>query len=261
MDAAAVQRLEELAFTALPALETERYDGWVLRAAGGYTGRANSAAPLYPGRLALDKKLAYLEDWYWSRGLRPSVRLTDAAEPPELDELLAERGYTVREGAVSVRARPLDGNDYPPDAVEVFEGPMPTEWLEALARFQPRVAEHFDAVRDLFSRLPRSSAFALIRHQAEPAALGRAVSEDGHVGLFDVFTRDDLRNRGLATDLTLALLSWGAAHGARQAYLQVLTVNDPAHQLYDRLGFREVYRYWYRELAGGVLGRLGTGGR
>ena len=43
---------------ALPALESETYDGWVHRAAGGYTGRANSAAPLDPGELDPAEKIS-----------------------------------------------------------------------------------------------------------------------------------------------------------------------------------------------------------
>ena len=243
---AAVLQIEELALNALPALESELYDGWVLRAAGGYTGRANSAAPLYAGELETPDKIAFTENWYRSRDLRPMIRLTPAAHPADLDPLLEERGYTLRDEGVSVQARPLDGNDFAADAVEVSGGPMPERWLAALASFQSRVEQHREAVRNLLSRLPASSAFAMIRREAAPAAIGRAVVEDGHVGLFDVFTHPDQRRRGLATDITLALLGWGAGKGANQAYLQLVPDNDAAYRLYRRLGFEEIYRYWYR---------------
>jgi RimJ/RimL family protein N-acetyltransferase len=163
-----------------------------------------------------------------------------------LDRLLENRGYSLRDDGVSVQTRPVDEQDSPTDAVEVAEGPVPEGWLSALAGFQSRVDQHLDTVRRLFSRLPATSAFAMIRRDAKAAAIGRAVFESGHLGLFDVFTHADLRNQGLATDITRALLAWGAAYGATRAYLQVENSNETAGRLYRRLGFKEAYRYWYR---------------
>ena len=42
------------------------------------------------------------------------------------------------------------------------------------------------------------------------------------------------------------LLAHGQRNGARTAYLQVMLNNPPALQLYEDLGFKEVYQYWYR---------------
>lgn len=243
---AAVRKLEELSLTGLPALESETFDGWILRAAGGYTRRANSAMPLEPGSRPQEEKIHYCERWYRERGLPTLLRLTPIAEPPGLDEELDRRGYVPRDGEVSVRWRPIDGHDHPVEAVVVKTGAAPEEWVQTLARFQERVAADLPTVRRVLSRLPTQSAFAMIRNHAAPAAIGRAVYQDGYVGIFDIFTRPDLRRRGLATDLSLALLGWGARHGATRAWLQVLAANDEAHLLYQRLGFREEYRYWYR---------------
>ena len=231
---------------ALPALESEHYDGWILRAAGGYTGRANSAAPLYPGTLETIHKIVYTETWFQSRALTPMIRLTPAAQPAGLDLLLEERKYSLRDEGVSVQAVELDGSYSPVGPVEVVEGPIPRSWLAMLASLQPRVEQHFDAASDLFSRLPVSSAFAAVRRDGAPAAIGRAVLENDDVGLFDVATHPDLRRGGLATDITMALLNWGSRRGATRAYLQVESGNDPALRLYRRFGFEEVYRYWYR---------------
>lgn len=231
---------------ALPALESETYDGWVLRAAGGYTGRANSAAPLDTGELDPAEKISYTEAWYRSRGLPPMIRLTPAAQPAGLDLVLEEREYSLRDEGVSVQAVELDGSYAAVGAVEVVDGPVPRSWPAMLASLQPRVEQRFDAASDLISRLPVSSAYAAVRRDGAPVAVGRAVVENGDVGLFDIITRADLRRRGLATDITLALLDWGSRHGATRAYLQVESGNDPALLLYRRFGFEEVYRYWYR---------------
>ena len=241
-----IRLLEGRALNALPALEEEDYDGWILRAAGGYTGRANSAAPLDPGERDPAEKISYTEAWYRSRGLPPMIRLTPAAQPAGLDLLLEEREYSLRDEGVSVQAVKLDGSYSPVGPVEVVEGPIPRSWLAMLASLQPRVKQRFDAASDLFSRLPVSSAFAAVRRDGAPAAIGRAVLENDDVGLFDIATHPDLRRGGLATDITMALLNWGSRRGATRAYLQVEPRNDPALRLYRRFGFEEAYRYWYR---------------
>ena len=232
---------------ALPALESELFDGWVLRAAGGYTGRANSAAPLYPGHLETAEKITHTETWFRARGLTPMIRLTAAAQPANLEAVLAERGnWLLRDEGVSVQTRLLDGEGPRMDGIEIAEGPVPEEWLMALAGFQPSVADHIEEVHRVFARLPAASAFALVQDGTTPAAIGRAVFENGHIGVFDVFTRSDLRRRGLAAAVTRSLLAWGVHNGATRAYLQVIPSNEAACHLYAGLGFSEAYRYWYR---------------
>ena len=77
-------------------------------------------------------------------------------------------------------------------------------------------------------------------------ATGLAILEDGHVGLFDVVTREGARRRGFARTIVAALLRWGWEQGARQSYLQVEEGNAPAIALYGQFGFTLAYRYWYR---------------
>jgi ribosomal protein S18 acetylase RimI-like enzyme len=60
-----------------------------------------------------------------------------------------------------------------------------------------------------------------------------------------VETRPAARRRGLARQIVQSLVAHGAAQGARHAYLQVSSANEPARALYDRLGLsvHHVYRY------------------
>jgi ribosomal protein S18 acetylase RimI-like enzyme len=41
---------------------------------------------------------------------------------------------------------------------------------------------------------------------------------------------------------------WGEDHGAQKVFLQVETDNEPALALYESMGFKTLYTYWYRIL-------------
>ena len=68
----------------------------------------------------------------------------------------------------------------------------------------------------------------------------------GWLGLFDIVTHPQKRGQGYAQRLIRQLAAWGASQHASGAYLQVMLNNPPALSLYQRLGFKEAYRYWYR---------------
>jgi GNAT superfamily N-acetyltransferase len=79
-------------------------------------------------------------------------------------------------------------------------------------------------------------------------ACGQFAIEAELVGLYDVFTRESERGRGLAQMLCQHLLSLAAKRGAQVAYLQVEFDNVVARRIYERLGFAEGYKYHYRQL-------------
>src|SRR5258708_37324392 len=92
----------------------------------------------------------------------------------------------------------------------------------------------------------RVRCFGTLKERDNTAVVGLAVAERGYVGLFDIVTAGAYRNRGLGTQLLLHLMQWGKANYAHSAYLQVMRNNSPALNLYAKLGFREIYSYWYR---------------
>ncbi|HUX85631.1 MAG TPA: GNAT family N-acetyltransferase [Chloroflexota bacterium] len=91
-----------------------------------------------------------------------------------------------------------------------------------------------------------STTFATSRFDGETVAVGLAVRERDHVGLFDVVTAPHRRNQGIGRRMMSTLLRWGRDDRATTGYLQVMRTNAPALHLYEKLGFREAYRYWYR---------------
>ncbi|MBK9746473.1 MAG: hypothetical protein IPO91_06785 [Chloroflexi bacterium] len=71
-----IQTIELISMRAWPALEEVDYDGWRLRSAKGYTGRANSVYPFSAGMVALDEKIDHCERFYAERGLKTRFKLT-----------------------------------------------------------------------------------------------------------------------------------------------------------------------------------------
>ena len=79
----------------MPALQQILFDGWVLRFARGYTKRANSINPLFGSALEVGAKVDACARLYEEKGLPPIYRLTPFSHPPELDPVLAQRGYRI----------------------------------------------------------------------------------------------------------------------------------------------------------------------
>ena len=86
----------------------------------------------------------------------------------------------------------------------------------------------------------------MLLDNGQPVACGLGVCEGDKVGLFDIVTEPSQRGKGLGQQLIAGILAWAVDNGAQTAYLQVMLNNEAALRLYEKLGFREIYQYWYR---------------
>lgn len=234
--------LERAAMSAWPALETVEDGGWVLRFAGGYTRRANCATALGPDGGDLGARIAWCEDAFTRRSLPPIFRLLSAGGPAGLDAALGAAGYARGDEAL-VMALDLAGARL--GAAPVPESLPLDPWLDLHDRFGGRLGAQRETHRAMLDLIPGKRLLGVVRADGPPAGCGLAVADGPLLGLFDLAVDPALRGRGLGRRLVDGLLRWGAGRGARSAYLQVLAANA-AVRLYERTGFREVYRYWYR---------------
>ncbi len=239
------RRIEEAALNAWPAVTQITYDGWVLRFANGYTKRANSVNPLYPSEIALKEKIDYCERAYAERGLPPIFRLIEPFVPSDLDSTLAEQGY---EAFHPTRVMGLDLSAYEEMAsigFQIREHPL-DPWLEIFSQLSGYNFEKQPLHRKILEKIPTPPLFVSGEISGQPVTCGLGVLQDELIGIFDIVTHPDHRNQGLAAKLVREILNWGRERGAEQAYLQVMDSNAPARNLYTKLGFRDLYRYWYR---------------
>jgi len=237
--------LEELTLNAWPSLQSMVYDGWVLNFSAGYTRRANSVNPLYPSSVPLDEKIATCERAYARVGTPPVFKVCSRSEH-DLDASLDRHGYAAQaETSVQV----ADLADPVGDPTIELSVDLDESWLDDFCALTLTPDRWRPTMGAMLRKIAPEHAFARLRHDSAPTALGMAVAERGWVGLFDIVVDQGWRNQGLGYRLVSTLLHWGQKTGATRAHLAVMADNAPALALYTRLGFREVYRYWYRAWA------------
>lgn len=235
------RRLEELSLNSSAPPGQLLYDGWLLRLLPGKAKRARSVNPVYPSTQPLDGKIAYCERLYGRARLPALFRLTPFSAPPELDAVLAQRGYG-RFDETAVECAPIAA-DARADGAEVANLPR---WVEAIGELRGSPPEHRAAHLARLEGMPLPMRAVLLEEAGRVVATGLTIVEDEAAGLFDIVTAPDARRRGHARRIVATLLAVARGMGARHAYLQVQADNEAARRLYRQFGFGERYRYWYR---------------
>ncbi|MCZ6558632.1 MAG: GNAT family N-acetyltransferase [SAR324 cluster bacterium] len=240
-----LRTIEEASLNAWPPLRQMLLDGWLLRFSDGFTRRANSVHALYAGQMDAEHKVGLCEEMYAGHPLGCVFRITPLAQPPGLDELLARRGY-VREAETSVRVlEALPEEARGPGELALEDG-ADGDWPALFGSMNGVAERHLPILRGILGNISAQKTFATLRVDGRAVACGLGVRERESVGLFDIVTEPAERRKGYSRRLIAGLLAHAAAQGARRAYLQVMLDNAAALTLYDQLGFRELYRYWYR---------------
>lgn len=234
--------LERLAAGTWRGLEEERFGDWLLRAGGGFTGRANSVLVVGRPPEPLPQAVATVTRWYADRGLRPRAQVPMPGGTAA-DGALDAAGWH-RDDDNLVLTAPITG--WPSASMPVELRPEPDDaWLSGY-RYRgtplPAVARQVLLAAD-------GPVFASVRLDDPPAplaAVARGVLSDGWLVVTAVTVEDRYRRQGLATAVMAALGAWAHEQGGHSCLLQVAGDNAPALALYARLGFTEHHRYHYR---------------
>ena len=246
-----IAEFERMAALHWRATEVERLGDWLLRAAGGFSGRANSALPAgdpgMPAQRAVDEVAA----WYSRRGLAPAVHIAtrlDDGDPGDaggaFDGLLAARGWRLRdpEPVIVMTARSESVAAHRSDAgIRLHAEPGP-EWLAAW-RFLGQPAP--PQARPLLLSAP-AQVFASVRRDGRVVATGRLSVAGGWAGITAITVDEAWRRGGLGLAVTAELAAQAVARDAGQVFLQVGRENTGARALYRRCGFTDRHRYHYR---------------
>ncbi len=248
--ALSIAELEGVAALGWRAPEEAPLGGWSLRAAAGFTGRANSALAVGDPGLPLADALTRVCDWYAARGLPPMIAIPHPLGPPcdsHVDRFLGQRGWGVRSGPAVVMTAATAGVAGRAPAAGAELRPEPDQaWLGLYHGYRGQLPP---VARRLLLSAP-FQAFASIRRGGAIVAIGRVAVAAGWGGLSAVAVHPGHRRTGLATAITAALAGVAAREGAAGLYLQVEEDNTAAMALYARAGFTGHHRYHYRVAPG-----------
>lgn len=234
--------IEKAAFMSWPALETETHAGWLLRFGKGYTKRANSVNAGASAQALAAADVDAIAQRFGRHGLPPIFRLVSDPALKSTDELLIERGYRFSDLSLVMTA-PLDAANSSPRLCLMDDA---TAWLDLFQAVASKPVAGRAVHLEILRRIAHPCAYAVRYEGTVPVSCGLAVVVDGRVGLFDIATRASHRGKGLATEVCRGLLAWARGVGASSAYLQVIGANTAALRLYESLGYRYAYHYWYR---------------
>jgi ribosomal protein S18 acetylase RimI-like enzyme len=244
--ALSIGELEVVAAKGWRAPEEAPLGRWLLRAARGFTGRANSVLAVGDPGMPLAEAVIRVRRWYAERNLPAMIAVPYPLDHPGdsvLDRFLGRYGWGVRPAPAVVMTAPAALVAQVRSAERVDLQPEPGKaWLDHYnyrGRPLPPIARQL-----LLSALFQT--FASIRRDVGIVAIGRVAVADGWGGLTAVEVHPGHRRAGLATAITAALAAAAVAEGAASLYLQVEEDNQAARALYARAGFTEHHGYHYR---------------
>jgi N-acetylglutamate synthase len=231
-----------------PPNERTELGGWLLRAAAGFTGRANSVLPLGDPGVPLSTAVDRCERWYDDRGLR------------RLFCLFGPEGFTVDNdplgGELLARSYEPFKNTMVLTASTAALKPEVTHASGARVRLEPEPspawwsawAEHGGAAPTMARSVMTGSPDQLFASlEIGGAVVGIARLAFAHVwaGVSSLHVAPEHRRTGVALQLMGALGDESRARRIRSVYVQVAQENSPSRHLFERLGFSTHHQYLY----------------
>jgi ribosomal protein S18 acetylase RimI-like enzyme len=242
-DLTLVEACEERIVNCWPAVDTMLINGFVVRFANGYSGRANSASPLRRDSTLGDDEIEIIQKYYNLNALKPCFRATILMHPTMKSRLFA-RGYRVKDSSFGMIADlpQLDASAPSNAAIRIETAPS-RAWLEgvsALQKPEKRDPAHLAAI---LRRLKVQAFFVSLQQDGRDVGFGYCAIDRGMAEIASIILAPEARGRGLGREIVENLLTLAQKAGAKQAFLQVEQNNAVALKLYESLNFRRLYSY------------------
>lgn len=266
-DGTAIKYMEEISLNAWPSYKIELYDGWLIRYSSNYTYRTNAVEQIGLSTIPTAEKIEYCERVYSKLGTPVNFKINPLLDP-DFDRMLGERGYEVRHVTEVMTCTICDlnlmqeeGRDYLfenrlnlPTLVRYGAGltvqlrsVVTEEWMKGLFHLNgiadPRLRR---IVPKMYAAIPKETIAASIEIDGRIVATGLGIRDREWVGIYAIYVSPSCWRRHYARAVCSTILTEAFRLGSTRAYLQVVKGNAPAKKLYESLGFRDFYTYWFR---------------
>jgi ribosomal protein S18 acetylase RimI-like enzyme len=238
--------IEELSMNAWPSIQTMLYDGWVIRMANGYTKRANSINPIYNSKNELDEKIEYCKELYTKYNLPTIYKIIDCEDYKLIDKKLETLNYELVDitsvqisNEISILKNNFTGI--------IIDTEFDTKWINGFIECGNIKKEYIETIKIMLKNITGNKIVIYKESGGKIAGCGYGVIENNFVGIFDIIVKENERGKGYGKEIVKTILSEAGKHGIKKSYLQVVENNIIAKNLYEKLGYKEEYKYWYRK--------------
>ena len=238
---------EELTMNAWPSIQTMVFDGWILRMANGYTKRANSIIPLYTFDNDIHGKIKYSEGIFRKNNLPVIFKIIGCNEHNEIDQTLEKMGYEhIDLTSVQICNKIINAeNGY--NGIFI-DKEFSNEWINCFYDCNEIIDLNIQGtIKAILDNIKNDLITVYKKENNKFIGCGYGAIEKGYIGLFDIIVKNEFRGNGYGTKIVQTILSKANEQGIEKAYLSVVDNNVVAKKLYKKLGFNEIYKYWYRK--------------
>jgi len=237
-----VLELDQICNLTWPATEELENSGWLMRAAGGVTNRANSILPLVTnletGALTdFAEKLQSAQEFYQKRNL-PTIFQVALPTWQILSEKLRSIGAVETLHGNTMVTDLISSKQIVPAGFEIVQSDQfSDEWLGV---------NPTPGIEKILSGC--AATYLSVLKNGKAIATCRIALAKGWSSITRVFVHQDFRGQGLGKAIVAAALEASFEQGATKALLQVEANNAIAIGVYESLGFNFHHDYSYLEL-------------
>lgn len=234
--AVSAEELTRITSVGWPAIESVALGEWELRAAGGFTGRANSVAAVGSPGVSFDAAIAEVRAFYDRRNMPALAQVVVGSDQQRAFTTagwIALDGY---HGGAVVQVADL-ATSYAADPDVRVSPAADDDWLANYGRV--------DDVHDARAVMEGPTQVAFVSIGSPAIAIGRVTVSGEWAGLSAVEVQPAHRRQGLSRRIVDTSLAWALSQGADKAYLQTMRSNVAALALYAPYGFVDHHDYVY----------------